>query len=394
MAAKPFRICVVGSGMRFLSGISYYTLRLTNALARTHDVSVILMRQLLPTRLYPGKDRVGAPLTRQQYDPHVRLFNGVDWHWLPSIFPALLLLVHQRPQVLIFQWWTGTVLHTYLLLALVARLLGTKVVIEFHEVFDTGEARLLAARLYVHRVMPLLVRLAHGYVIHSEYDRPALEQHYHLGDRPTAVIPHGPYDQYQTEHAAEVYREAPPDCCNLLFFGVIRPYKGLEDLITAFHAIPADQIDRYWLTVVGEPWENWTRPLELIASSPYRDRITLVDRYVPDEEVAAYFAGADAVVLPYHRSSSSGPLHVAMSHGLPLIVTKVGGLVEASEGYAGAILVPPQDADSLREALEQVARMRGQHFTDPHSWDYTVEKYERLFEIIHPARQTTQPSVT
>ena len=58
------RICVVGAGTRFLSGISYYTLHLVKALARSHEVSVILMRQLLPTRFYPGRERVGASLTR------------------------------------------------------------------------------------------------------------------------------------------------------------------------------------------------------------------------------------------------------------------------------------------------------------------------------------------
>src|SRR5207302_7262954 len=57
------RVCVVGAGMRFLSGISCYTLRLTNALAEAHPVSAILMRQLLPTRLYPGWKRVGMPLS-------------------------------------------------------------------------------------------------------------------------------------------------------------------------------------------------------------------------------------------------------------------------------------------------------------------------------------------
>ena len=57
---RQLRICVVGAGTRFLGGISYYTLYLVNALARTHDVSAILMRQLLPTRFYPGRERVGA----------------------------------------------------------------------------------------------------------------------------------------------------------------------------------------------------------------------------------------------------------------------------------------------------------------------------------------------
>jgi hypothetical protein len=72
--------------------------------------------------------------------------------------------------------------------------------------------------------------------------------------------------------------------------------------------------------------------------------------YVSDEELAAYVARADAIVLPYHRSSQSGPLHIALTAGLPVIVTAVGGLVEVVRDYAGAVLVPPQDPLALREA--------------------------------------------
>ena len=116
--------CVIGAGTRFLSGISYHTLHLVNALARSHEVSVILMRQLLPTRFYPRRERVGAKLTRLEYDPLVRVFDGVDWYWLPSMLRALVFLMRERPGAVVFQWWSGTVLHSYLLLALVARLLG------------------------------------------------------------------------------------------------------------------------------------------------------------------------------------------------------------------------------------------------------------------------------
>ena len=140
------RICVVGAGTRFLGGISYYTLHLVNALARSHVVSLILMRQLLPTCFYPGRKRVGARLTWLEYDPLVRVFDGVDWYWLPSMLRALLFLLRERPDAVVFQWWSGTVLHSYLLLALVSRLLRVQTVIEFHEVLDPGEAKLPVAQ--------------------------------------------------------------------------------------------------------------------------------------------------------------------------------------------------------------------------------------------------------
>jgi glycosyltransferase involved in cell wall biosynthesis len=165
-----------------------------------------------------------------------------------------------------------------------------------------------------------------------------------------SIIPHGPYDHYRLDYGRAYFREASKDCFNLLYFGVIRPFKGLEDLITAFDSILQNEIDRYWLTIVGETWENWILPAELIARSHYRERITFINRYVSDEEVAVFFAGADAVVLPYHRSSASGPLHTAMSYELPIVVIQVGGLTEAVANYEGAINVPPRDPSALQRA--------------------------------------------
>ncbi len=376
------RVCVVGAGKRFLSGISYYTLFLANTLAHSHSVSAILMRQLLPTRFYPGRERVGLHITELEYDPTVHIFDGVDWYWLPSMFRSLLFLKRERPEVVIFQWWSGTVLHSYLLLMFAARLLNARVVIEFHEVLDTGEARLRLAHAYVSIIAPLLVRLAHGFVVHSDYDRQLLQRTYCLQKRPVTLIPHGPYNQYQLAETQQKQREAPTSCCNLLYFGVIRPYKGLEDLIKAFDALPEDKVTDYWLTIVGETWEGWTLPTDLIRNSRYRDRITFVNRYVPDAEVTQYFEAADAVVLPYHRSSTSGPLHIAMSCGLPVVVTQVGGLIEAVANYEGALLVPPEAPTALRDALFHVADLRGRRYADTHSWENTIAQYQMLFQEI------------
>jgi glycosyltransferase involved in cell wall biosynthesis len=137
--------------------------------------------------------------------------------------------------------------------------------------------------------------------------------------------------------------------------------------------------------LVGETWEGWTAPLDAVAASPNRDRILVVNRYVSDAEVTDHFAAADAVVLPYRRSSSSGPLHIAMSSGLPVVVTSVGGLVEAAGDYEGTHFVPPADPAALALALAQVAALRGHRFADPHSWDHTVDAYGELLRRIGAA---------
>ena len=76
---RPPRVLVVGAGTRFLSAMSYYTLRLTNALAGRFAVAFIPMRQLIPTFLYPGRSRVGSVTTRLEYDSAVKVLNGIDW---------------------------------------------------------------------------------------------------------------------------------------------------------------------------------------------------------------------------------------------------------------------------------------------------------------------------
>jgi glycosyltransferase involved in cell wall biosynthesis len=383
---RAARVLVVGAGTRFLSAMSYYTLRLTNALAEAYPVAHIAMRQLMPTRLYPGASRVGAVTSPLQYTPDVTVLPSVDWYWMPSLLRAVIALARWKPDVVIFQWWTGTVLHTYLALALIARLRGAAVIVEFHEVLDTAEERIPLARLYVQIVAPLFIGLASGFVIHSEADRRPLEERYHLGRRPSAVIPIGPFDHYQPVSPApdttSIARVAPPDAINILFFGLIRPFKGLEDLVEAFDGLTDEEIDGYWLTVVGETWEGWVLPIERIAASRHRDRITLVNRWVDDAEVGAFFATADAAVLPYHRSSASAPASVAMSHGLPLVITTVGGLPAAVADYQGAIMVPPGDSDRLRDAIRLLPAMRGQRFTDPHTWARSVDAYDRLMERI------------
>jgi glycosyltransferase involved in cell wall biosynthesis len=380
-------VVVVGSGWHFLSGISYYTCRLSNALAGRFDVGAILMRRLLPERLYPGRERVGQRLSDLNYE--VPVFDGIDWWALPSLVRAMRFLRKRKPDVLVLQWWTGTVLHSYLALGLAARLLGARVVIEFHEVQDTGEAAHRWAALYARWMIKPLLRLTSGVVVHSRFDLVALLDAYGLEDTPAQVALHGPFDHHATVPAAR--RPLADGPCRLLFFGTIRPYKGLEDLVEAFGQLH----EGYHLTVVGETWEGWTLPAELIAASPAADRITLVNRYVADAEVDHYFAGADVVVLPYRRSSASGPLHIAMSHGLPVVVTAVGGLVEAAEGYSGAVMTPAAAPGDLVVAIERAAGLTGRHHADRSSWERTVEAYARLMaEIGLPVAVSDQELVT
>lgn len=375
---EPERVLVIGSGTRFISGISHYTHALACAFSARHKTSVILLRGLLPRSLYPGASRVGASIAHHEYPPGVRVYDGVDWYWLPSLIGALQVIWSERPTVAVLQWWTGAVAHTYIALAVAARLRGARVVLEVHEVQDTGEARIPLASTYTRFVFRVLVKLADGMVAHSESDREVLACLPQLTAKRIEVIHHGPFNHYGAPYELAM-RQAPEDCLNVMFFGTIRPYKGLEDLVRAFDALPDPT--RYWLTIVGETWEGWTQPAELIANSPNADRITFVNHYVTDQEASRWLAGADALALPYHRSSASGPLHIGMALGLPIITSDIASLVEAADGYDGCSFVPPRDIEGLRNALIRLEGRAGRRFADPRSWDETLSRYESLITL-------------
>ncbi|HPU12361.1 MAG TPA: glycosyltransferase [Aeromicrobium sp.] len=374
---------VVGPSFRFLSGISVYTCRLANALAANHKVGVLLLDRLIPAKLYPGGDRVGDNLTALDYDPSVRRFGQIDWFWFPRIIPAIWRLVRNRPDVMVLQWWTAAVLHTYLLLALVAKVLRIDVVIEFHEAQDTGEAEVPGVAAYARLCTPLLLRMADGALVHNEHDRELLRQTYggkRIDRLELEVAPHGPYDHMSV--AEQPVRDANDQVTRLLCFGLIRPYKGTEDAVLALDLMSAEDAADFHLTVVGETWENWDLPAEKIAVSKYRDRIDFVNRYVTDEEAANYFASADVLVLPYRRGSASGPLHIAMANGLHVVMYATGGLVDAVKDYAGVKLVDQDDVAAMSEALKQVRTNRAERFADPHSWDETTDAFDRLADAI------------
>ncbi len=157
------------------------------------------------------------------------------------------------------------------------------------------------------------------------------------------------------------------------------------------------------MTVVGEVWQGYREPLDELATILRPDRLTVVDRYVADDEVAGFFSAADLVVLPYRRASASGPLHIAMSSGLPVVTTSVGGLVEAAAGYTGAVMVPPDDPAALADGIRSALPLIGTAHADPHSWARSADRYADLLDRIDagwgrdgrsPQDRTVDSSVT
>ncbi|MFA6703712.1 MAG: glycosyltransferase, partial [Bacteroidales bacterium] len=123
----------------------------------------------------------------------------------------------------------------------------------------------------------------------------------------------------------------------LLFFGLIRDYKGLDILLNAMPLLDKS----YMLIVAGEPYGSFDKYQQIIDSPEFaqcRDNIIVNTNYIPDSDVKKYFSAADACVLPYRSATQSGISSISWNFNVPLITTPVGGLVE-SVGKAGTGLL-------------------------------------------------------
>lgn len=378
-------ICIVGPSKRFLSGISYYTIRLANAMSAEKDVSVICFRQLLPTFLFPGKSHVGKNISDLSFSPGIPVFDGMDYNNPLTWVQAYRFLKMQKPDIIVLQWWTSSIAHMQLLLKIFANLLHKpKIIIEFHEVVDPFEESILPIRLYSKITGKLLRRNLDAYITHSESDKQLVAERYSIAPEKIHVIPHGLYDQYGELLDIKAARKnlLINDEFVILSFGLIRKYKGIPYLIRAFEQLPPEILEKSRLLIVGELWEDRKELLDQIKASSFSDRITLVDEYVPDEKVNFYFSAADVVVLPYLRASQSGIAHIAMSFGKPVVVSEVGGLKESMANYEGTFFVPPGNVDSIKKAILSQLGKRKNYEAPDQKWDKIINCYIELIQSI------------
>ena len=131
--------------------------------------------------------------------------------------------------------------------------------------------------------------------------------------------------------------------CRLLFFGIVRPYKGLDVLLRALAQVPA----HVTLTVAGEFWGGTEDTEKLIAALGLAGRVTLRPGYVPASDIPALFGAADALVLPYREATASQNALLAFAHGVPVITTTAGALADHVRNNVDALTCAPGDPDDL-----------------------------------------------
>ena len=334
------KICIVGPSKKFFGGVSVYTIRLANALSVSNDVSVLMLRNLLPKFMYPGKKHVGMPDHNMDLVPEIRTFDGMDWNKPLSWKGAYAFLKKEKPDVIIMQWWTSSVAHMELVLALANRTkLMSRLIIEMHEIVDPLEAGNSVLRFYSRVTGKLIANRADAFVAHSASMKEEMVRIYHISSEKVFVIPHGLYDIYPQEYKREAARNelGIVEPFVILYFGFIRRYKGIPYLIEAFNRLPADIAFRSRLIIAGEDWGDEKDLGTMIKQSPFYKHILFKPEFIPNNAVPAYFTAADVVVLPYMRTSGSGVTSLAIAYGKPIIISDLEYTREALKEYEGAI---------------------------------------------------------
>jgi glycosyltransferase involved in cell wall biosynthesis len=233
-------------------------------------------------------------------------------------------------------------------LALV-RISGVAVVWTIHNQLS-HEARFPRIELWLRAVV---ARVANCCIAHSEAAKIDLVQQLALAPDKIHVIPHGHYKSVYGEptdpRQARATLGLPSDARIFLYFGIVRPYKGIEDLLIAWRSHEGLSQNTH-LVIAGLPFDSeYAARLAGIASQC--KHVSTHFSWIADERVHLYFSAADAVVLPFQRSLTSGSLLLALSFGKPVIAPNIASIAEALGNEAG-LLYDAAKGGSLLRALQ------------------------------------------
>ena len=185
--------------------------------------------------------------------------------------------------------------------------------------------------------------------VHSESSAADLSAHLGPNHPSIFVVPHGVWSEGSPTHAAGF--EERLSRRRLLFFGAIRKNKGLHVLLEAMDGLP-----EFSLIAAGEPAEpKYLRRIREQMTCQAADQVTLIDRFIEEEEIPGLFAESSLVVLPYTSFyGQSGVLHLALTYGIPTVCSDIGALGETVRTWGVGRVVPPNDVPSLAKAIREL----------------------------------------
>ncbi len=370
------RIVLIGPVYPYKGGISHYTGLLCRALRKKYDVTMVSYKIQYPKLLFKKEQRDYSNDSFQIEDTK---------YWLNTANPFNIVhtarqICALRPDLVILQWWHPYFAPCYWILS---KCLGrTTRLFVCHNVFP--HERFPMDRFLTKRVM----RCGTLFITHSQADVRELKTI--KKDAKALAAVHPTYNAFKIRNIG--YEEArkklgiSSDEKMLLFFGFVRPYKGLMHLLKAMPMV-RQKLPRARLWIVGDFGEGKEEYLEAIRNLGMEEGVRIVEGYIPDVEVEPYFAACDLVVLPYVSATQSGIAQIAYGFDKPVVATAVGGLPEVViDGQTGYI-ARPGDAQDLAEKIAHFfEKNKAEEFAahvaaeaGKYSWEVMVENIEKLW---------------
>ncbi len=334
------KIAVLSCFPPYRGGISQFNTSLYEELAKTHDVAAFNFSRQYPEFLFPGKTQY---IEEEGYTPPFETRRILDTINPFSYIRTAKAIRKWKPDLLIMRYWMPFFAPSQ---GFVARRMKRycKVISILDNV--TPHERMPFARTLTR----YFLSGNHAYITLCNAVKDDL-----LSFRPDArniVSPHPIYSNFgekldRNEAAASLGLDHSKK--TLLFFGLIREYKGLDILIEAFSKLDAG----YQLLIAGETYGSFDRYRTLIDASPNKDRIHLFNRFIDDSEVNKYFSASDLCVLPYRTATQSGISSISYHFDLPMVTTSVGGLKEMIGDSGTGIVTEEISPDAIAEAIER-----------------------------------------
>ncbi len=351
-------LCIVGPVYPYRAGIAYCTTRLAQELG----ADLISFKRQYPKRFYPGADDIDPTLLRYEADFLLDVLNPLTWlraGWRLRRYDAV-----------IFVWWIWVWALPYLtMIALLRR--GTNVILQCHNIGDKEPAWWKS--VLTNRVL----RRGRVLVVHAESE---LQDAVRRAGGRRVVKAHLPVHELGGEMPPRDEAKAKLGLAGknvALFFGHIRPFKGLDIAEAAWPKLKT----KATLLVAGEAWFSEAR-------GPRPEASVYHLRFIPDAEIATYFAASDVVLAPYRIEAQSGVALTAFHFGRPVIASRVGGLPELVRDGVNGYLIPTEDPDALAVAVDrfftEADRAAMEHAAaetaKAHSWEDYGKLFTRLVE--------------
>ena len=317
------KIILLGTSWPFRGGLATFNERLAKQfMAEGHDVEIWTFTLQYPSFLFPGKTQYSNEPAPEGIAIRRELNSCNPFNWI-RVGKAIK---KAAPDLLICCYWMSFFAPAYGLISRMAKKNGkTKCVALVHNMIP-HEPNILD-KLFA----PYFIKSQDGFVALSESVVKDIEKVERLKvERPKTFSPHPIYDHYgerMTKKEACAALGLDDKNGYMLFFGLVRAYKGLDVLLDAFGLIK-DQLPTVQLIIAGEFYEDEEKYRAQIAANGLKERVLLRNEFIPDADLRKYFGVADLIVQPYKTATQSGVTQVAFHFEKPMLVTNVGGLGE------------------------------------------------------------------